>query len=462
MLAECRTTTSSEDAAALEESERLYHEGLGAFRDQRYGEALQQFAQATKKRCSYHMAVYYLGLTYGKLGCYQQAIRPLEQALVLMEKLPTQAGKSTASHPGVAAVYHDLAVAHARLGHHQEAAIHFGKAEAADAKDGLLPDNNGVYSYRAEDYAATRAAIEREKQARQVQKRWQLRVGIGTGFDSNVILQPDDGPTVGQISDKDDFRFTFSAGGKFDWWRNDIAHVTTDYDFYQSLYTDIDKFDLQAHRFRLIGGWQYSDDLFLEAEGGTNYYRLGDDDYLHEFYGMPSLGYFPCSWAYTAVSYRLIDQNYLFTFFDPARNGLRQELAVRQYFLWKKPKDFNHWIFIGYQHVINNPSLRVGNDFQYTANLFEVGVRTPIPIVAGASAELVYSFRSNDYTFAHSRTNFKRARDDDIHDISLILRKRLSPYVTINVSYFGTLNDSNISVFEYDRHMLSVGVQLTY
>jgi tetratricopeptide (TPR) repeat protein len=490
-VSECR---SAEEIASLEASERLYAEGLEHFwegvkqsQNEEFTKALEKFTEASKGKCPYYMAVYYLGVTYGKLGCYDKAVRPLEKALQLVEKLPRQPGKTVASHPGFAVIHQDLAVAYHRTKNYEAARTHFDEALQADPQNDLIFYNKGLHSYAAENYPDALASLQGAKEtakvtlppdrrdridtlAQQVQetqerrRRWGLRFGVGSGFDSNVILQPDEGPTVGQISNQDDFRFAFTVGGTLNLLPRSETSSTflmTNYDFYQSLYTDLDDFNLQAHQFRLTGGWTPLEDLTLEVEGGTNYYRLGNDDYLHELYAMPALGYFVQPWTYTALSYRITNQNYLFSFFDPVRDGLRQELTVRQYFL-TKPRDFRRFFFVGYQYVNNNPSLRAGNDFQYQGNLVEVGASFPVPVIEDMSVDLSYSFRTNDYTFANSRTNFTRARDDDIHDISVIFRKRLSKLLEVNVSYFGAFSDSNIGVFAYERHIISVALQVTY
>jgi hypothetical protein len=157
------------------------------------------------------------------------------------------------------------------------------------------------------------------------------------------------------------------------------------------------------------------------------------------------------------VSYRLTNQNYLISFFDPARDGWHWEAAVRQYVLLN---EFSQYIFFGYQHDRDLPSLSVGNDFQYHAHQFEVGVRTPL--LRDMSTELTYFFRDENYTFANSRTNFTKARSDNTHSLFFLVRKPLTPYLDVTVSYIAMFNDSNIDDFQYDRHIISLGLQLAY
>jgi hypothetical protein len=262
------------------------------------------------------------------------------------------------------------------------------------------------------------------------------------------------------------------------------------YDFWQSLHSSLRDFDLQAHEFKLtVQGNPYAyPSLILGAEGGTNFYRLGDQDYLHEIYGMPFLGLFEGSrekkWGYSDFSARFTNENYLLSFFDPARDGWVQEIAVRQYFLFDGDK-FKNYLLVGYQYSYENPSLHLGNDFQHLGTHAEVGGGITPPGLPDTELRLTYFFSNRDYTFANSRSGvlpvvlalssslsegrprFVRARNDDTHTIWAEFRQPL-PFFASNfrlemrVSYLATINDSNIDVFSYTRHIGSLGLYVTF
>jgi len=483
-----------------EQSQRLYNAGVIPFHAGRYDAALPLFQQAAETDAQDYLAVYYLGVTYGKLEKYEASVPHLEKAVAL--------------RPDFIPARQDLAVSYFHLQRYQDAIRHLEEAEQRDPQNGLLHYYKGLCYYRLNEPAAAipalttaakleplirykahyyvglsyltqdkpqeaqqalqivtqspdtdlafRAAnliteINKQSQAPGADKRWQLRVGVGSQFDSNVVLQPDDGAVPGQISDKEDFRFTFSFGGRYDLWRTSSTYLMADYSFYQTVHTDISDFDLQSHLFRLIGAWAVSRSLNVGLEGGTNYFRVGNDDYLHEIYGLPFVSFFAKPWAYTYLSYRLTNEDYLTSFFDSARDGITQTMAVRQYFLLD---EFDRYLFLGYQYEVDSPGLRVGNDFEYDGNQVEVGVRSPLPF--DLVGEATYSFRNKDYNFANSRTNFTRERNDDMHNVLLILRRKLTPYLEVNLSYSATVNNSNIDDFQYDRHIVSLGFDFVF
>jgi tetratricopeptide (TPR) repeat protein len=505
-------TSASDTGKALEESQRLYTEGLIYFRQGEeasrnvpgtgttsYQKALGLFQSAVGTDPPYYMAEYYLGLTYGKLGQYKDALPHLERALRLLQDMP--APRPGLVRPGHAAIHQDLAVTYYHLEKYEDALQHLREAEtilklwpeAREVDRGLLFYYRGLSHYRLAQYAEALTALEEAKktgdtlssatvefidklieqtqEAQRQSKRWELRIGVGGGFDSNVILQPERGPAFGQITDESDFRVTYSLEGKFDFWRTPSVSLTGSYNFYQTVYTEIRGFDLQAHQFRLTGAWSPGKDLTLGLQGGTNYFRLGDNDYLHEISGMPFLGYFIRPWTYSYLSYRLTNENYLSAVFDPERDGLYHELTARQYFLLGKDRTFERYFFIGYQFSIDNPNLRLGNDFQYHGNQAEVGLELPAfsKTPWETILELSYLFRNEDYTFPNTRSvpPLSRERNDDTHRIFLQLRKPLpsvSPLwnVEVYVSYLATINDSNLDVFEYHRHVGSAGIQIIF
>ncbi len=484
---------------ALETGETQYKQEAKAL----YEKALKLFQRGAAEEPPHNLAVYYLGVVYGKLRRYDAAIPHLQktverrpdmvqarldlavayyhvrryrEALTLLSEVTTKIPKNGLAHYYTGLCYAGLkdytaAIAslkrstqlHPRLlpyAHHYSGLAHLEQGQLEEAIQAL----HSAAAAAPQTKLAARSLelsrkIRRQQKQLEADKRWKVRLGIASEFDSNVVLQPDSGSTSEQISDDDDLRMTFSAGGSFDFWRTKAAYVTADYDFYQSLHRDLDDFDLQAHRLRLIGGWSPRPFLDLSLEGGSNYYRVGGDSYLLELYAMPTVGFFTRPWAYTKLSYRFVDQDYRISFFDPARDADRHEVAVRQYFLMD---GFERYVFIGYKYDQENPDRASGKDFRYDGNLVEAGLRMPGP--GGTNLDLIYSFHNRDYDFPNSRTSppFSRKRDDDIHWVSLTLRKSLTPTFEVYAGYRGTFNDSNIDAFEYHRHIGSIGFRLVY
>lgn len=582
-----------------EEAERLYTQGIICFREGNYDHALSLFDSARNKTTEadtrYYLAVYYLGVTYGKKGNYKEAITHLDEALTLVQKLPKEIikyadrekMKKVEDHPGFHAIHQDLGVAHYQQKDYDQALSHLQQATTGSPSDrftyyyqGLAHYHKGLSGSGPSEYEtaaeAFKKVIEIERQMSPIQrdasdveprtlsetasyylsltylklgrfeeakrtarstsqttssadrelahdleaitaylvqkdqreKPWQIHFGVGSEFDSNVILQPGGNtPAFRQISHQGDYRFVFTFGARYDFHPTPTLRITPSYDFYQNVYTGLSSFELQAHFLRVAAEQKLPSpffsglDLFVGLEGGANFYRLGQKDYLQELYVMPSLSHF---WGsveqptqYTSISYRVTNENYRISYFDPARDGWLHEAMFRHYFLpfenrfesctnqyfLIKPEERGICMFVGYQFSHDNPSLHLGDDFQYTGHRAEIGAH--IPVLSRLLLDLTYSFRNADYAFPNSRSGlrsdtllavgrsdagprFARARDDDTHNLTVswripfTLRERQFPLLEFKASYYWTFNRSNINVFQYHRHVGSLGFEVVF
>ena len=288
-------------------------------------------------------------------------------------------------------------------------------------------------------------------------KRWELRLALGSQFDSNVILQAEDGPTLGTITDEDDFRFSLLAGGSIEFWRSPAGYFRGHYDFHQTLHDQIDDFDLQAHRPRLEVAWNATDDLELGLEGGYNWYRLGGDDYLRQLYARPFAAFFTGTSGYTEVFYEFTDQNYRADFFDPIRDGTLQEAGVRHYVMIQQ---FRRYLHFGYRYSEDDPDSADGNDFEVAAHQLDIGYH--FPLRKKAFVEIGYAYRNEDYRFPISTDPQNRMRDDDIHELRIRYSQPLTSFLTLNLEHLSRINNSSIEDFEYRRHIGSLTFEFVF
>jgi hypothetical protein len=53
-------------------------------------------------------------------------------------------------------------------------------------------------------------------------------------------------------------------------------------------------------------------------------------------------------------------------------------------------------------------------------------------------------------------------RLDKVHLLVVAFRRPIGPYLHVTASYFGTFNGSNDDQFDYDRHIVSAGVEVSF
>lgn len=501
--------------ASEETSERLYVQGLIPFSVGDYSSALQIFQKAANESQPYGMAVYYLGLTFGKLGEYDNAISEFKRAVKLLDGEPI-------NKRGFLQVHLDMVAAYYRLERYNAGLDILEKAIKID------PDNSLIYYYQGlcysalENYDAAIQALSKaadldsgylglqadylrsdahfakgesaealtilqriveqtadpelqetaKKRINQIsglaprhkpEKPWEIRFGVGGGYDSNVILEPNNAPTATQITGEQDSGAIFKLGGTVDFWRIPEGYLSGNYDFYQSLHGSLKEYDVQAHRGQLTVGWSPAPVFNMGLEGGVNYYLLGNEKYLLEYSAMPFIGFYIHPKFYTQILYKFTYQDYLSPVFDKIRDGIRQEVSIKEYYLLN---NFDSYISLGYRYDMENPDSVAGNDFQYNGHSVELNLL--LPRFWETQLELGYQFHKRNYSFPNSRSGFSTARDDSEHDFLVSLTKPLpflesfNTYMEASINYHATINNSNIDVFEYNRNVVTVNLEFVY
>jgi hypothetical protein len=73
-----------------------------------------------------------------------------------------------------------------------------------------------------------------------------------------------------------------------------------------------------------------------------------------------------------------------------------------------------------------------------------------------------YLYRNDHYVHRNSFANFRKKRQDDGHFFYAGVSRPIMPHVSLAVVYYGTINDSNVSVFDYQRHVVGTLLQVIY
>lgn len=504
---EARQRPSQDNEEVEERSERLYFEGVAAFGEGEYEQALRKFRQAAELDPSYYLADYYAGVTLGKLGRDREATRYLNRTVDYLNGFPEKRLGYVPAHQDLGIVYYrlrqfddartvlsealddgrgDIALVHYYLGLTEyqtgrtaeairliqlalqarpelggEAYYYLGLAYAAqgDFERAIEELELAAASAHVESATAARRLVQQLKIAADGgrEKRWEVRLGLGGYFDANVILEPDDFPSFEQITDESDSRLALNAGAGFSLIDSDRGYLDVDYDFYQSLHNRVDAFDLQSHEVRLGGAGEAGRSLRIGAEGGFKAYRLGGDDYLREAYVKPFVGIQPEQRFYTSVFYRFADHNFLVDFFDPIRDGQNHRVGVDQYFLWDGSDGF---VWLGYNFRREIPDSAMGRDFEFEAHSLRGGAR--LWLLPRLNLEATYWYRHEDYRFPNSRDPLGRPREDRVHTVQVKVRRPLNRRLTLEFLYLGRWNQSNLASFEYRRHVAGGSLQVVF
>lgn len=476
-------------AEASVQSQILVASGQAELQEGHSEPALAYFDQAVAADGGDPFAHYYRGVTRAGLGDADGAVADLRQFV--------------AARPDDLQGSLELGIALAQAGHYQEAVawlaraghdpakrptaefftgwaeLRAGDLAAADvafagaARDPALAEAaafyRGVVAYRQRQWPAARGQFETvavaEAQtplAREAGRYLRVIPGAGrpyelygaTGleYDSNVILAPADGAVrraLG-VTEQSDGRASVLVGGTYAPWRSDHAELRLGYELFQSLYFDLTQFDLQNHRpWVEVSAW--TDRVEVGLQSRYDYYLLDTSSFLQQVSAVPWLRVFEGEVGQTELYYRLRWRDYLDQAYA-SLDALDNAVGLRQVGYLRSP---NRYVWLGYRYDDNAADNRQGERFAYDGQQFDAGVGWAFPAI-DARAEAGYRYRHEHYAPASG------GRRDEESGPSVVLGTRLTDWLVASAAYFGTFNDSNQTLFQYDRQIGSLQLEARF
>ncbi len=483
-------------------SRTAYARGLIAFHEARWSEALAAFERAVQADPKGARARYYRGLTYARLGDSHRAVEDIAAALQLEPSLPhapldlgiahlsleqwreAESALLQAYRAGqerlVAAFF--LGVALYKQGRAEEALRYFQEAQADPEVRPAAAYYAGLIELaqkRSEQGRSLLGTVVRELPDSEIGmaaqrylamgeaaltpwqrgKPWWVHGGVAFEYDSNVSIGPSDQPpsVAADVSEKSDGRSVLSAGAGYSLLQQRDWVATLGYSFSQSVHFDLTRFDLQGHRLGGELSWhqpQWSAGL----GAGYAFYALNYQSFFHEGLVTPYLTWRPHEAAATQAFLAFRGRDFLRKPYDPGRDARNYAPGVRQYLNLGRA---DRVLMLGYQFEIEDTVSDgpQGRTFDYHAHElraeFAWAISEPLQLQAG------YAYRA--YSYENRESGFgARKRSDDAHEFALAARYRLSDHLALVGSYIGQMHDSNVGVFEYDRYILSAGLQAVY
>jgi tetratricopeptide (TPR) repeat protein len=286
-------------------------------------------------------------------------------------------------------------------------------------------------------------------------KRWELHATTGFQYDSNVVLAPR-GHTRGGVSERGDEAFIFSGGGRYDVIDREDALLRVEYDLYQTLHLEIDDFDFRSHRGRATGSYAVVPWLWIGAQSGYNHFTLGNHSYLSEPFVMPFLSYIGGNWGVAQLSYRYAHDTFLSDPFHDVRDGPTNQVSLSQTFYLGGARALT----FGYTWGNENPERSAGNDYELVFN--QGWIDYTFPLWWDIQADLMYLYRYDDYTEPNSTVNFTKTRSDNEHHMFASFKRPITEHLSTSLVYFGTVNPSNIQIFDYRRNVVALLLTVSY
>jgi hypothetical protein len=338
----------------------------------------------------------------------------------------------------------------------------------------------------AEEQPAT-APVESSATKPAATRPWEVHAQTGLEYDSNVSISPS-GQVIRGIGDPADGAVNMGIGGSVDIVDSDRAQVSLEYDLYQNLHFRLTDFNVRSNRIQGTGGLMLLPQLWLGAQAGFEHYALGGPGFSREPFVTPFISYTQGSWGLTQLLYRHGQATYLQEPFEGIRDGPTDVATLSQTIYWG-----TRYLTVGYEFgserptdstgsaqaacvsdVSNNPGSRYcPGDFRFNYNQgfigfgFTPGWRT--------SVDVTYVLRWERYAELNSLaglrfdraglplgTPFQYKRRDTINQVQVALRRPITTHFSAGVSYYGTFDNSNISFYQYTRHLVSAELRFSY
>jgi tetratricopeptide (TPR) repeat protein len=437
-----------------------YHAGLAASKQDDPARAIEDYQRAAERDPDLPHLQASLGIAYYELGDLQSAAAHLERAHT--------------SDPSDGSALYFLGLIDWRYGDYESAIDHFERAAAAGPEYAALAwygtgRSQQALGNEALAQEAFRRAVELDEDgaiaadaeamlapseyAQRRDKRWSLRAGASFVGDSNLTVDELD-----LNADEGDVGVAFDVGADIRVFERGATEVEVGYDFHQSLYADLDDFNLRTHApYVAVSTGLRGVDPSLTYRFAHK--RLGGDGFLDMHTAAFALGRQLTSWWYGLAAYDLEGLAYEES---TGRDALRNAFRLEQFF---GSSDELFSLFIGWRIERNEAQ---DGEFDYRGNTLRAKLELPSPIGRDDTRlELGYEFRARDYDEATPSTSVPLGtggedREDRRHTGWVELTLPLVEHLDAVVRFTQIGSISNLSSWDYDESVINCGLEVSF
>ena len=285
---------------------------------------------------------------------------------------------------------------------------------------------------------------------------WRFNVALGFDFDSNVTLQPGDQSAAQQVSGRGDVVFTQSGFLEYTPITSGAFSLRTSYAFYQNFHRRLTSFDLVSHTLGLMPVYNFqSSRLWIPFT--FNFTDVEADKYYTAFDLNPTWLYLATPKVGLEVGGRLARKYYWFPLTLPQddRSGRTMGGSLGVYYFLKDQQGYLQAKF-SYEHDFAS-----GSNWENSSYHFLLGALYPVTSRLKLSSFMEMILQPYDHQFFNGAPLiFNPKRNDRLFIFGVQAAYELYKGLEFNVHYYLVRADSNITLYDYDRHI--VGCQLGY
>lgn len=468
--------------------------GIKLYKQENFDEALPFLQKARKEDPASSLAAYYLGITYKQLQNYKEAKTQLIGAVSLTPKIKEallelvetlyQLGETKEAMKYIEIAENEKikeaqtaflkGLILLKEGDNLEAVTAFEKAKQLDSsvsqaadyqigiaylkekkfkeakqvfKDVMVLDPNSSLADFSNQY------VEAIKRKEEVEKPFRLTVGAAGEYDSNVVLKPSDASVAANITDQADWREVYTAVAEYRQKITDRFTLSPQYSLYRAHQNNIGILNVTSHTFTLIPNYNF-DKGSTGLPVGYNYTDVGESKYLTTLSATPLVNYLfgNTNMAQLMFKYQKNDFSRSPVIPDENRNSNYYAGGLGLYHFFSENKGF-----FGLHYELNKDDTK-GINWQYLGNKFDVTVL--YPFMKKFRASLAGQVFLQD--FDHTNSVFNIKRNDKVYTASAMLAYNFWKEAELQFRYTYVKDNSNITVYDYDRNIYSLGLQYKF
>jgi tetratricopeptide (TPR) repeat protein len=474
--------------ASFAESDTL-QKGILQYQRESYDEAMETLRQARGEDPASTRASYYLGLTHKRLQDYKGARTYLTEAVEgspkIIEALPElievcyqiddipcakrwiAVAEEQGLRPGQTSFIKGLVLA--KAGETKDAVTAFQSArelepalkQSADYQIGLaylkdesweeaaknfqevvLLDPNTEIGRFADEY---KKALDRRRDA---DRPVRLNAGLFTEYDDNVVLRPSDDLTAAGVQERKDWREVLTMNVESGKKINPHFGLAAQYNLYHTIQNELHAFDISSHTLGVVPSVYVGDDV-VSAPVQYNYTWVDTNSFLSTVSVNP-------------VYNKKLAENLL------GQVGIKHERkAMLAPTTPDEDRDAKHWVatvggFYFFDQGRSFLNLRAEADTENTVgpNWDYDGYRLSASVLRPLNERWKMSMAVDGYwqKYTQTHTVYLLQREDRNITLSAMLSYAIAPSWDWQIRYTYTDHPSNITVYDYERNVISTGV----
>lgn len=481
-------------AAEQEKISPTLEQGIAQYKHENYDEALTILKKAREEDPKSTLAAYYLGLTYKQLQNYKEAVPNLRDAVTFSPKIKgalielvdslyqlsqldeAKTWIAEAEKEGIrpAQVSFLKGLVLLKDGNEEDAISSFENAKEIDKFMTQACDYQiGIAYLRDKRFAEAKNAfsevvvldpgsnmanfanqyMDAITKREEAMRPLKLSFGMAWQYDDNVLLKPSDESLAANIAEKADSREVYTAKAEYDHRFADMFGIKGIYSLYWAKQNDLGFYDTVSNNF-IIQPSVYFQKSLLSFPSGYSHTIVNDKNYLSTPSTSGIYNFMVGSSNIGQAFIKYQHRDYLWTPSTPNENRDGDDLGAGfgWYLFFAKNKGF-----VNLRYALNK-DWTDGNNWEHLGNRGTATVLIPV------LDKLNLTVSSDVFLqgFSNSHTTYNIYRKDRIYTLSSLVAYKFYKDSEIQLQYTFVKDDSNISVYDYNRNIYSVGVEFKF